>query len=86
MKINLPNPSEYLHKEDQFFDQLELAIYHAKKSWEKVKKTYTEEDEKNEYYPWLSFTHEPHIEDLFDGKERIENTDRQNIAIEINEL
>ena len=85
MKIQLPNPFDFLHKEDQFFEQLELSLYHTKKAWDKVKKNYTEEDVKNEQYPWLSFVHEPHIEKLFDGKEDEGYKDRQEIAIEINE-
>jgi flagellar biosynthesis chaperone FliJ len=85
MKIQLPNPSEYIHKEEQFWDQLELSIYHAKKSWEKIRRTYTEEEIKNENYPWLSFSHEDHIEEAIDGKEKIEYEDRQSISIEINE-
>lgn len=85
MKIKLPNPNDYLHKEDMFWDQLELAIYHAKKAWEKVRKIYTEADDASSY-PWLSFTHESHIEDLFEGKEKEEYADRQEISIEINEL
>jgi hypothetical protein len=84
MKIKLPNPNDFLHDEDSFWEQLELAIYHAKKSWIATKKKYPASD-KNDY-PWLSFVHEDHIEGLFEGKEKEENRDRQEISIEVNEL
>ena len=88
MKINLPNPDNYLHEEDAFWEQLELAIYHAKKAWEKTKKRYTAEDIKEENYPWLSFSlgidkapFSDHIDEIDPDYK-----DRQEIAIEINEL
>lgn len=86
MKIKLPNPADYLLDEDSFWEQLDLAIYHAKKSWEKVLKKHSPDDKDN--YPWLSFTLEPHIEKAIDDArvEKHEYDDRQEISIEINEL
>lgn len=85
MKIKLPNPDDYLHKEHQFWEQLELSIYHAKKAWEKVLATYA--PEQDEEYPWLSFSHEQAIEDALDSAAVDKDyKERQEIAIEINEL
>lgn len=64
MRIKLPNPNEYLHREDLFFGQLELAIYHAKKSWAKIKKQYDPENKDD--YPWLAFRFEKELEDAID--------------------
>jgi len=93
MKIQLPNPDEYLHNEDEFWEQLDLAIYHAKKSWEKIKKRYDEADAKVENYPWLAFRHELKIENaLDDAKDKDGNyiddgyKERQEINISIEEL
>jgi len=87
MKINLPNPEEYLHKEDLFFEQLELSIYHAKKSWEKVKKQYDPNNKDD--YPWLSFTlgiaADKKVADFLDQVDP-DYDERQGISIEINEL
>ena len=63
-----------------------IRYIHAKKAWDKVKKNYPESKTPDNDYPWLSFSHLPHIEALFEGKEKEENHDRQEIAIEINEL
>jgi hypothetical protein len=93
MKIQLPNPNDYLHKEDQFWEQLELAIYHAKKSWEKIKKTYSSEDEKNDLYPWIAFTLPSEIENALDDATNEKGLlidpnyeKRQEISISIEEL
>ena len=91
MKINLPNPNHYLHREDQFFDQLELAIFHAKKAWGKVRAHYPAAgDPAAEHdYPWLSFDlkiDSGKIRELLDSEIDPESEDRQDIAIEINEL
>lgn len=82
MKIQLPNPNDFLYKEDQFWEQLELSIYHAKKSWEKIKKNYPEDNNDNQ--PWLSFSHKENIEKKLNEDEFLE--DSQEISIEINEL
>lgn len=93
MKIQLPNPTDYLHREDEFWEQLELSIYHAKKSWDKVKKRYKDEDVKEENYPWIAFRHSLDIENaLDDAKDKEGNfvdndyEGRQEISISIEEL
>lgn len=88
MKIQLPNPSDYQGKEDMFWEQLELSLYHAKKSWQKVKRTYSEQDKEN--YPWLSFSlgiDKGEVSNFLDS-EKIDPDykDRQEISIEINEM
>ena len=89
MKIQFPTPQDFLHREQLFFEQLELAIYHAKKSWDKIKAQYTEEDEKNENYPWLSFGLEiesdERVEKLFEEIDP-DYEKRQEISLEITEL
>lgn len=93
MKIQFPNPDDFLHREDAFFDQLELCVFHAKKAWIKIKNQefYKKDPENN--YPCLSFGHEEFIENAIgeikgsDGS-RID-PDRmrlQDISIVINEL
>lgn len=80
MKIRLPNPKDFLGREAMFFEQMELSIYHAKKSWEKISKTYDEGGD----YPWLSFTHEHEIEKAIDdSKVDGDYETRGNIDLEI---
>lgn len=85
MKIQFPNPQDYLHKEDLFFEQLELCIFHAKKAWDKVKKTYPKDD-KNDY-PWLAFHQDNDIEDAIrNHSEDVDYTKAQSISLNIEEL
>ena len=87
MKIQLPNPQDYLHKEDLFFEQLELCIFHAKKAWDKVKKRYTEEDDKNQNYPWLAFHQDDDIEQsIRDHSDDVDYIRAQSISLNIEEL
>lgn len=78
MKIRLPNPIDFLGKEEMFFEQLELSLYHAKKTWLKISKTY----DKNIEYPWILFVHTEEIEEAMD-KVDPDGKDRGNIDIEI---
>lgn len=85
MKIQFPNPQDYLHKEDLFFEQLELCIFHAKKSWDKVKKRY-DPDNKDDY-PWLAFHQEDYIEDAIrEHSKDVDYQEAQNISLCIEEL
>lgn len=91
MRIQLPNPHDYLFKEDQFWEQLDLSIYHAKKVWEKVKKQYDPTDTNS--YPWIQFNLPDAIDDLIDeaqdkeGNLLDENRNlRQEISIGIEEM
>lgn len=83
MKIKLPNPQEYLGREDLFFEQLDLCFYHAKKAWAKVRKQERYKDSKDEH-PWIVFYHTETIEDALD-KVDPEYQDRQEIYISIEE-
>lgn len=85
MKIQLPNPKDYLGKEDLFFEQLELCIFHAKKAWDKVKKRYPADDDSN--YPWLAFHQEDEIEDAIrKHSSDVDYEKAQNIVLSIEEL
>lgn len=83
MKIQFPNPQDYLGREDLFFDQLELCVFHAKKAWTKVRSQERYKDVNQ--YPWLSFQFPKEIE------KAIENVDPdreecQEISLCIEEL
>lgn len=65
MKIALPNAEEYLHREELFFDQLELSVYHARKAWDKIKKQDRYRDPEaveNGDYPWIKYGFDADIE------------------------
>lgn len=36
MRIVFPEARDYAGREDEFFEQMELAVYHARKSWQKI--------------------------------------------------
>lgn len=85
MKILLPNPDDF--EIDDFIDQLELCIYHLKKSWAKIKSKYTvEELEKLQEDGTLgiSFRVKPLDEDYDTYFKIIDNRDDQKIELEIN--
>lgn len=62
MKIQFPNPTEYLGREDLFFDQLELCVYHAKKAWAKIINQEKYQKGDKDVYPWLKFNFPNEIE------------------------
>lgn len=91
MKIQLPNPIDFLDREELFFDQLELCIFHAKKAWQKIRnqKKYTEGND----YPWILFSHDEIVEkalqELRDAEGNLVDPDTkklQALSISINEL
>lgn len=84
MKIRLPNPSDYESNIDAFFEQLELSVYHAQKSWEKIKKNLSEEEllDENER-PYLLYRL-PFLEENYDKySEILDGLKHQEIEIEI---
>jgi hypothetical protein len=55
MKINLPNPDEYVNDIMGFLDQMELSVHHARKSAEKILSKYSLEDIKEgNDTPWIT--------------------------------
>jgi len=43
--IKLPNPKYFNNQYSDYFDQLELAVYHARKSYEKFKESAEKPDD-----------------------------------------
>lgn len=37
MKIVFPKSGDYTGREEEFFEQMELALYHARKAWGKTR-------------------------------------------------
>jgi hypothetical protein len=87
MKIKLPNPIEFDTKTYyEFFDQLELSVYHARKSFERTMQKYSTEDiEKANDTPYIVYNLPNLNEDLLD-KEDPNNEQRQEIEISIVEM
>jgi hypothetical protein len=85
MKIKLPIPHDYARPEE-FFDQLELAIYHARKSYEKILAKYSAEDIKQmNDTPYVKFLL-PLLGDELDRGLDKDDELRQEIEIEILEM
>lgn len=86
MKIQFPNPQDFIGRENLFFDQLELSVYHAKKAWEKTKKSYESD---NEDQPWLRFESGIEcitvVDDLL-NKEDGDYVLRNSVSLKIEEL
>ena len=74
MKIKFPNPDEYDDDFGMFFEQLELCIHHARKSWEKIK----------DKEPFVSFRVEVLSNDYDKYAEILDERKEQEISIEIN--
>jgi len=36
MRIVFPEAADYAQREDEFFEQMELSLYHARKAWDKI--------------------------------------------------
>lgn len=79
MKVRLPNPTDY-DNVDGFLEQLELSIYHTKKSWEKIKKS-LDPDAETPYVIFRVSVLQDNYEKYYDI---IDNQKEQEIDIEIN--
>lgn len=87
VKISLPNPNDFHDKPEQYFRQLELAIHHARKSYEELKNS---DDISEDFY--ITYRHpeiDLHNQELDDEsfvKIHVdqENEGMQNIEIELN--
>lgn len=56
MKIVFPDPDDFVNDIPGFLDQMELCIYHARKSAEKILAKYSEADVKEgKDTPWIQF-------------------------------
>lgn len=83
MKIVFPKPEDYLHREDAFFEQMELALYHAKKAWQKIAAQPRYKKDEGDY-PWLRFVLP---DDLEKALEKVDpDYKRREIALDIQEL
>lgn len=85
MKIKFPDPTEFKTDIDGFFDQLELSVYHARKSWEKIKISYSKEQlEDDSTSPWCTFRH-PFLDNNYDkyAVDILDPGKDQDIEIEI---
>ncbi len=86
MKIRLPNPKEFLGREELWFEQLELSVYHAKKAWNKILDTYSREKEESGDMPWIQLVHEADIEEAIEkSMVDVDYETRGNLEIEIAE-
>lgn len=82
MKIQFPNPTDFCGREELFFEQLELSIFHAKKSWRSLlNQSIVDGKEK----PWIKFGFEDVILDAIDKVDPDQEI-CQEISIEIMEL
>lgn len=84
MKIVFPKAEDFLHREDLFFDQMELALYHARKAWAKISKQEQYQQNTDDLYPWIKFSFPDAIEKAFEKY----NPDYNNreVALVIEEL
>ncbi len=84
MKIKFPNPNDYTGDIDGFLDQLELCVHHARKSWDKTKKNYSEEELANSDVAPYAVFRVPYLWEKYDTfYEIVDGGHDQNIEIEI---
>lgn len=85
MKIPIPNPTEFLGREAMWFEQVELAFYHAKKAWVKIEAQAKYQKDRENIYPWIRIGFKESVEDAIE-KVDPDLTECQEISISIEEL
>ncbi len=79
-KIRLPNPSDLSTKD--WFEQAELCLFHAKKSYEKFCKGLDNPEDVSLYFAYPEMMRNKKFEEMLD-KEEIEYEDSQCVEIVI---
>lgn len=76
IKIKLPNPNQFRNEYSVYFDQLELAVYHARKSWEKINEAVDNPEDLSIYHSLEGIDRADSLIKKFEEADKSNNKDR----------
>jgi hypothetical protein len=84
IEVNIPSPEYFQNDLGAFFDQLELAVYHARKSYEKIAEKVEKPEDISLFFGSKNIDGANSVETLF--KEADSSTDKDKDEVWFNEI